>query len=506
MKSNDLYRPNQLIKDAAKHGELVVFVGAGASMLCGSPNWSGFAGQVVGALEDGRVLSFLEAEQLRSLGDARRTLSIAMALATENKVRIDFDTILHPAKPAAIGIELYELLSALRPVFVTTNYDKWLDEAKSEELSAEVKEGSESEPAKGPSRRPKYYQREHLTSALLAERGAVIHLHGSYIDPSSMVVSLKDYIDHYADLRVQNFLSAMFKNYTVLFVGYGLAELEILEHIIRSNESLRTNKAEPQHYLLYAGRSTESIQDRFIEHFFRDQCGVGVIPYCIDAKGHQEVVEVFKAWSSELDVRDPTTLDLQALLDRCIASPTVSNREDSLALVRKRPELAAYFVNSLNDIVWFSELDAAGFFNVKHNPGVKATENGPGTMYQAEGWPALRYLEQIAQLVRGDQASRVAEILRSISFDAQLRRLDNWRTWWSLATILSQLPIEIIGDQDIEMAKSWLTGRFETNMVGQELGEKLLPRLLDSAVPENWQKAMLLVDALSMVRSTGLAS
>jgi len=27
------YMPDQLIKDAAKHGELVVFVGAGASML-----------------------------------------------------------------------------------------------------------------------------------------------------------------------------------------------------------------------------------------------------------------------------------------------------------------------------------------------------------------------------------------------------------------------------------------------------------------------------------------
>ncbi|MBK6864415.1 MAG: SIR2 family protein [Ideonella sp.] len=67
-----------------------------------------------------------------------------------------------------------------------------------------------------------------MSSALLTERGAVIHLHGSYTDPSSMVVSLKDYIEHYAALRVQAFLSAMFKSHTVLFVGYGLAELEVL--------------------------------------------------------------------------------------------------------------------------------------------------------------------------------------------------------------------------------------------------------------------------------------
>ena len=79
----------------------------------------------------------------------------------------------------------------------------------------------------------------------------------------------------------------------------------------------------------------------------------------------------------------------------------------------------------------------------------------------------------------------------------------NWRTWWSLATVLSQLPLDVLTDQDVDMIRSWLAGRFESNMVGQELGEKLLPRLLDSAEPANWHRAMLLVDALTMVRSTG---
>lgn len=506
MTEAQIYIPDQLLKDAAKHGELVVFVGAGASILCGSPDWRGFANQVVGALEKGGVVSFLEAEQLRGLGDSRRTLSIAMALAKEKGIAIDFNSILHPTKPAAIGSELYELLSGLRPVFVTTNYDKWLDDAGPADLSTEVKVGGESEPAKGPSKRPKYYLREHLSPALLAERGAVIHLHGSYTEPSSMVVSLKHYIEHYADPRVQAFLSAMFKNHTVLFVGYGLAELEVLDHIIRSNESLRTGSAEPRHFLLYACRSTESVQTRFIEHFFRDQCGVRVLPYCIDAKGYQEVVEVFKVWSSELDVREPTTLDLQASLDRYIASPESENRSAALVLVGKRPELSSYFVNSLKDTAWFSNLDDAGYFNVEHSPAVKVVEGESGTKYQAEGWPALRYLEQIAASAQGDQASRIAEIVRAISADAQKRELDNWRTSWSLATILSQLPLQVITDADIDMVRSWLAGRFESNMVGQELGEKLLPRLLESSEPANSGRAMSLVDALSMVRRTGESS
>lgn len=500
------YVPDQLIKDAAKHGELVVFVGAGASMLCGSPDWRGFANQVVGALEMSSVLSFLEAEQLRGLGDFRRTLSIAMALAKEKGIAIDFDKILHPSNAAAIGAELYDLLSGLRPVFVTTNYDKWLDDTGPEELSVEVRGGGESEPAKGPIRRPKYYLREHLSSALLAERGAVIHLHGSYTDPSSMVVSLKDYIEHYADQRVQAFLSAMFKNYTVLFVGYGLAELEVLDHIIRSNESLQTDVVEPRHFLLYAYRSTELVQTGFVERFFRDQCGVRVIPYCIDTKGYQEVVEVFKGWEAELDVRDPTTLDLQMHLDRCIAAPSAVNREAALRLVRNRPGLVAYLVSALKDGVWFGDLDDAGYFNEEYSPKVKVIEGDRGVTYQAEGWPALRYLEEIAASAQGSQAIRIAAIVRAVSSDAQQRELDNWRTQWSLATILSQLPLEVITDQDIDMGRSWLAGRFESDMVGRELGEKLLPRLLESSESANWRRALLLIDALSMIRDAGRAA
>lgn len=495
-----LYRPDEAIRDAAKHGELVVFVGAGASMLCGSPDWRGFANQVVGTLASAGELSFLEAEQLRGLADPRRTLSIAMALAREKEVNIDFDGILHPSKPAQIGVELYKLLSSLRPVFVTTNYDKWLDEEAQEELTVAAPVGEEAEPVKVPAGRPKYYLREHLTADRLAERGAVIHLHGTYTEPDSMVVSLKDYIEHYADARVQNFLSEMFKNYTVLFVGYGLAELEVLDHVVRSNESLRHGKAEPRHYLLYAHRSTELVQTRFIEQFFRHQCGVRVLPYCIDSKGYLELVEVFKAWSPQLDVRDPTFLDLQAHIDRYVAAPTAVNRESALRLVKKHPELAPYFVNSLKDLVWFDELDAAGFFNVAHNPKVKVVDSEGGKLYQAEGWPALRYLEHISAAVSGDHAKRTAEIIRSVTSDSKERGLHNWRTWWSLATIFSQLPLDAITASDIDMARAWMAEAVEANVVGQELGEKLLNRLLDSPEPVHGEMALALVDALTMLR------
>ncbi len=178
--------PDQ-IKDAAKHGELVLFVGAGASQLCGSPDWTGFAKQVVDKLRVARSLSFLEAEQLNALGDARRTLSIAMAIAKENAIGLDFDGILHPARPLAAGVTLYEQISSLRPVFVTTNYDKWLD-SRLPETTTVLSQSEDPCPPQRSTDRPKYWQTAHITPDRLTEREAVIHLHGSYTEPDSMVV------------------------------------------------------------------------------------------------------------------------------------------------------------------------------------------------------------------------------------------------------------------------------------------------------------------------------
>jgi hypothetical protein len=153
------YRLEQLIRDAARHGELVVFVGAGASVLCGSPNWVVFAAQVVDALERSGGLNFLEAEQLRAIPDPRRTLSVALKLAEESRVAIDFDKILHPGAAKQAGAELYQLLSSLSPVFVTTNYDKWLD-IQPAAAATEAASQEQSEEAPAPVARSVYYRRE----------------------------------------------------------------------------------------------------------------------------------------------------------------------------------------------------------------------------------------------------------------------------------------------------------------------------------------------------------
>jgi hypothetical protein len=493
----DKYHPDQIVKDAAKHGELVVFLGAGASMLCGSPNWAQFSEKVVERLQEAGALTFLEAEELRKLGDPRRTLSIGMAIGEEKKVSIDFDGVLHPGPAKSAGGDLYRLLKNLRPIFVTTNYDTWLDD----EVPSVAGTGTdESKPAGRPVRRPKYYAPEHLTSDRLTERGAVIHLHGSSTVPSSMIVSLKDYIEHYADERVQNFLTEMFKNCTVVFLGYSLAELEILDYVVRSNKRAIVDGTEPRHFLLYGHKSTENVQLAMLQRFFREQCGVKLLPYCIDEGGYGELVEVIRAWSGQLDVREPTLLDLQARIDGFVSNPTPAQRDSAIKLVKAHPELKSYFLNSLTDQLWFDDVFKEGLLRPEENPPLRETAIASGTSYQADSWPALRYIERVGSSLTDEKAKLVIRFLHEATDFAVKNRIDNWRTWWTMASILATLPVPLIDQAEFTMIETWLSSRFEADMIGRELGGRLLPRLLAESEPTQRQKTLRLVEILTTLR------
>lgn len=485
------------VREAARHGELVVFVGAGVSVLCGSPSWDGFANAVIDQVRQPAHLSFLDCEQLRSISDPRRRLSIALDLAREARHDVNFDSILHPSAGMETGLEAYRLLRSLRPVFVTTNYDRWFDIAPPSTLSTGSNDSS------GVTKYKPIYGRDKLAGDLLFDRDSVIHLHGSCLDPGSMVVSLRDYISHYSSPYVQAFLREMFANKTVLFVGYGLAEMEILEYVIRfaklDGDSAVTS---PRHHVLYGYRSSEEVQSGFIERFFQRECNIGVLKYKIDIEGWGELVNVLRSWQSQLDVRDATTMELQQFLDRCIENEqSGTERASAIRLVTGKPQLVPYLLSHLSGSVWFEELRSAGYFDPMHNltPIVETSVDGQ-TLYSAPRWPAVGYLEKIAEEATLQDAATILELIVRISDDAKKRTIDNWTTNWTLARTLSKLPTSLITLEHIDVARGWLEGAFSVDVIAVVLGQVLLPRLLEDADSTSAEVALALTSALTLMR------
>src|SRR5229473_1209622 len=117
------------LREAAARTTLVPFIGASTSRLAGCPGWKDFADKSLRWLVQQGKFSYSQLDQISYL-HPRVKLSLARTIANENKIKIAYRDILHPKPPreSLTGQRLYNALFRLSAVFVTTNYDLWLDE------------------------------------------------------------------------------------------------------------------------------------------------------------------------------------------------------------------------------------------------------------------------------------------------------------------------------------------------------------------------------------------
>lgn len=271
--------PEEIIRSALS-GELVLFVGAGVSMLLGLPSWSGLADKVLEELRGKGFLDYSEVDQLKTL-DAKKRLSIADTIAKENDYSIEYKRYLR--SKTAVGGNIYETLNNIGCPCVTTNYD--------ELLSPEYK----SKEDRAGSIKPDGYvnrisERENFFTNLLDKPTTVIHLHGCIGKPETMIVTTKDYLEHYDHENVKEFLGDLFRRKVVLFLGYGLEEAEILEHILRRGEVFKADERR-RFFLQGFFRSYEPLY-RELYRYYEASFGVHLIGFERDKENYSATIRM----------------------------------------------------------------------------------------------------------------------------------------------------------------------------------------------------------------------
>ena len=294
------------LREAAQVGRLIPFVGAGASRLAGCPDWNAFANAALNVFVECGEFNHAQLDQVKHLSPRIR-LSIALSLQNSTGVQIDFRKLLHrePRHDHATGRRLYSHLSKLARTFVTTNYDEWLDE-EIPDPQADLTGVSPQAPESTPRPRTVIYQPDDLTVANLNREDAVIHLHGSVKAAQSMIVTTPDYVRHYAKDRssrerareneVLTFLEHLFRNKTVLFIGYGLEELEILEYIIVKAPASNGRDLLPQHFLLQGFFSHQRELMVSMRTYYRE-CGIELLPFLRDQEDWKQLVYVLESFA-----------------------------------------------------------------------------------------------------------------------------------------------------------------------------------------------------------------
>lgn len=283
------------VEQAAQSGELVVFVGAGISRLIKCPSWEGFADAVLHQLVPDPI-DYYQLAQIQSIPDPKKRLSIAQILSQESGKKIDYHRVLE-GKPEPVNV--YTHLNAFNSVFVTTNYEKYLQPLS---RAAESENGW------------RVYGRENLLSAHLDVNGNVIHLHGCIDDPDGMVVTTRQYLEHYSSKEVQDFLEFLFNRKTVLFLGYGMDETEILEYILRRGGS-RSGEARIRRFILQGFFNAEMKLFNHLGTYYRESFSTELIGYPKDQRSFDQQTTILESWSRKLSFSPISLTDEAAALE-----------------------------------------------------------------------------------------------------------------------------------------------------------------------------------------------
>lgn len=306
---------------ASSQGKLIVFIGAGVSKIIGCPLWEEFAQKVLRYLYDSGCINFHEFENLRN-SDPRKLLSICRQVLSDKKPNPppNFREMLSPDEKLAEKYKIYENLYSWKVIYVTTNFDRCLDKIALErqpiEITLETLE-SEKQLKIEPEILPKVISLKDGLLVSNLNQGNVLHLHGSIEDENSLIITTSDYLKHYiAGSKAAIILEEIFKSHTVLFVGYGLEEYEILEYLVSKASPV---KGTLQHYMLYPMFKEESNLFEFQRKYYAE-LGIELVPYPIGENGYEHLATVIQEWAKIIGPvsRPQGFLDRIKLIDEVI--------------------------------------------------------------------------------------------------------------------------------------------------------------------------------------------
>lgn len=289
--------PEELMKILPK-GQIIIFVGAGVSCLIGYPNWNTLADRLlkrVSGDDDIEYFSWADADAISSLSP-RQKISIAIDIWKRNNKSVS--NLLKEAltETANKKSTIHNLLASIPAGIVTTNYDTCLSGDLIAYEPIFLKEGAlTGKPSvlTEVGNREVFHRKNEFTIDKLVEKNTIFYLHGIYNgDENSLVLTTRDYVEHYQDQHITTFLNHLFDKYNVIFIGYGLSEEEILEYVIRKQRA----RNEIKHFRLFPLFSHQDKLFRHLSEYYRNQCGVQLIPYLIDEKDHYQLEDVLNEW------------------------------------------------------------------------------------------------------------------------------------------------------------------------------------------------------------------
>jgi hypothetical protein len=246
------------------------------------------------------------------------------------------------------------------------------------------------------------------------EKGYLYHLHGS-IASGNTIFTLGDYFRLYKteSSPIRLFLNRLFRDYHVLFIGYGLSEFEILEFVFRPPKSNSPKKG-LRHFMLIED-SGDEFHTSYLQSYY-DEMNIELVPYSMDICGYDQLSYTIRKWSQQLEPaqRYAELPHEQELLQRYASHVHDSAATKGIWKLLQRPELESFFfdmlANSTYDVQrsWLRPLKKKNCFSPESYPF-------PGQEDSADiYWRPMGYLHAVTESAMKNQDANALNVIGDI--------------------------------------------------------------------------------------------
>ena len=470
--------PNKIV-EAVNNDNLAVFIGAGVSQIIGCKSWNELAQQLINRCFTTEreykttFINYKEKESLCQYHDNKKIITICYGILKQNnRGDILFDELkksLSADEELLKSHNIYNELNELRGIFVTTNADKHFH--------------NKFEPTRI------LYKREDFDPTKIG-RNKLYQIHGCISDKESLVFTIPQYLERYNDRIFIKFLKTIFDKYVVLFVGYGMAEFELLDFLITKYDA---NKGkELKHFILLPFfKGEENILD-FEQHYY-NAMGISVIGYEKDQKGYNQLYYVIKNWNSEINQTSTYLYDSYQEIEEGANNYEKDKAETIFQIIKNDKPQEDYFfkklASSIKPFPWLKPLKEKGYFDPENNQPPHEIQNRKGC-YDIPYWNVLSYLENVASQNAKNTSDKITnmllDIINSVSNyrNKKGEKIDNYKTDGIIVKITYKLKIEKITKEHIEFIRTTLKSKWDNALVSYAIDETVFPKLLSSKCPK----------------------
>lgn len=292
------------IKKAIDSGNLVIFMGAGVSIFAGCDSWENFAKRLVEkSFELGKINSITK-NSLLSQNDKIKTISICKnALGWRDFTKEMKKSLKDRSRKKVLSdkgkYQIYHDLRDLGDIFVTTNADRLFDSL--------IEDGNIV-------RNRRTFHRSDIHKYFLYK------IHGCVSSQKSLVFTKENYSAVYGKGELDEFLEEIFGGkYTVLFVGYGLSEFQLLDRIYSATSPEEGSKR--HYYLKEYFNHEEQLFD--FEHSYFSDLGIELIPYSRNKKDYKQLIDVIHYWKEKSEeITHKMSISFKEI-DEALENPTI---------------------------------------------------------------------------------------------------------------------------------------------------------------------------------------